>query len=81
MKSSAYVTATAALSALAAASPLTRRDDSSANDWDPILNGDAGAQCADLAVIFARGTFDPEYVFSSPDRFRTLKWNKKFGSS
>ncbi|KAL7627956.1 hypothetical protein AAE478_002152 [Parahypoxylon ruwenzoriense] len=30
----------------------------SANDWDPILNGDENAQCGDLAVIFARGTFD-----------------------
>ncbi|KAI1504920.1 cutinase-domain-containing protein [Biscogniauxia marginata] len=30
----------------------------SANEWDPILVAEEGAKCADLAVIFARGTFD-----------------------
>ncbi|KAI0098496.1 carbohydrate esterase family 5 protein [Daldinia grandis] len=30
----------------------------SANEWDSVLQGTEGAQCADLAVIFARGTFD-----------------------
>ncbi|KAI5925858.1 cutinase-domain-containing protein [Camillea tinctor] len=30
----------------------------SANEWDDILKGKEGAQCAELAVIFARGTFD-----------------------
>ncbi|KAI2464827.1 carbohydrate esterase family 5 protein [Annulohypoxylon bovei var. microspora] len=30
----------------------------SVDDWDPVLNGVQGAECADLAVIFARGTFD-----------------------
>ncbi|KAH9902224.1 carbohydrate esterase family 5 protein [Xylariomycetidae sp. FL2044] len=29
-----------------------------ADDWLPILDGVAGAECPDLAVIFARGTFD-----------------------
>ncbi|KAI1135548.1 carbohydrate esterase family 5 protein [Hypoxylon sp. FL0543] len=41
------------------AATLNRRNPAvSANDWDPILKGDKSAKCADLAVIFARGTFD-----------------------
>ncbi|KAI0117997.1 carbohydrate esterase family 5 protein [Hypoxylon sp. NC0597] len=44
---------------VSAAAILNRRDAAvSANDWDPILKGDKSAKCADLAVIFARGTFD-----------------------
>ncbi|OTA65734.1 carbohydrate esterase family 5 protein [Hypoxylon sp. EC38] len=44
---------------VSAAATLNRRDAAvSANDWDPILKGDKSAKCADLAVIFARGTFD-----------------------
>ncbi|KAI5859983.1 carbohydrate esterase family 5 protein [Durotheca rogersii] len=50
---------------LALASPIlataiiNRQDAAvSANDWDPILIGEKNAQCSDLAVIFARGTFD-----------------------
>ncbi|KAI0880914.1 carbohydrate esterase family 5 protein [Annulohypoxylon maeteangense] len=43
----------------ASAAIIQSRDPAvSANDWDPVLNGDSGAGCADLAVIFARGTFD-----------------------
>jgi hypothetical protein len=30
----------------------------SSSDWEPILNSEEGASCAELAVIFARGTFD-----------------------
>ncbi|KAI1385132.1 carbohydrate esterase family 5 protein [Hypoxylon trugodes] len=42
-----------------AAAIINRRDTAvSANDWDSVLKGDQGAGCADLAVIFARGTFD-----------------------
>ncbi|KAI1767194.1 carbohydrate esterase family 5 protein [Hypoxylon sp. FL1150] len=38
---------------------LHRRDSAvSANDWNSILEGQNGAECSDLAVIFARGTFD-----------------------
>ncbi|XXH01012.1 hypothetical protein Hte_007363 [Hypoxylon texense] len=36
-----------------------RRDAAvSANDWDLVLEGKDNGQCSDLAVIFARGTFD-----------------------
>lgn len=38
---------------------LHRRDTAvSANEWDSVLQGENGAECSDLAVIFARGTFD-----------------------
>lgn len=37
-----------------------RDERTSAHDWDPVLQGASNAQCADLAVIFARGTFDIE---------------------
>ncbi|KAI1098460.1 carbohydrate esterase family 5 protein [Jackrogersella minutella] len=47
------------VSPVSAAATVHGRDPAaSANDWDPVLNGDQGADCADLAVIFARGTFD-----------------------
>ncbi|KAI0836253.1 carbohydrate esterase family 5 protein [Hypoxylon sp. FL0890] len=47
------------VSPVSAAPTLNRRDAAvSANDWDPMLKGDKSAKCADLAVIFARGTFD-----------------------
>ncbi|KAI1086912.1 carbohydrate esterase family 5 protein [Rostrohypoxylon terebratum] len=47
------------ISPASAAAIIHSRDPaSSANDWDPVLDGDSGAECADLAVIFARGTFD-----------------------
>ncbi|KAI1411630.1 hypothetical protein F5Y13DRAFT_191245 [Hypoxylon sp. FL1857] len=61
----AFLSGLAAFLCLAVASPasaaatLNRRNPAvSANDWDPILKGDKNAKCADLAVIFARGTFD-----------------------
>lgn len=56
-----FVPATIALaSSLAAAQPLTARQSASdtENGWSGILNGEEGATCSDLAVIFARGTFD-----------------------
>ncbi|KAI0378515.1 carbohydrate esterase family 5 protein [Hypomontagnella monticulosa] len=44
---------------VSAAAVRNRRDAAvSANDWDAVLQGNRGAECADLAVIFARGTFD-----------------------
>ncbi|KAI1458581.1 carbohydrate esterase family 5 protein [Annulohypoxylon moriforme] len=47
------------VSPASAAAIIHSRDPAvSANDWDPVLKGDSGAECADLAVIFARGTFD-----------------------
>ncbi|KAI1773843.1 carbohydrate esterase family 5 protein [Hypoxylon cercidicola] len=36
-----------------------RRDSAvSGNEWNPVLEDENGAECSDLAVIFARGTFD-----------------------
>lgn len=48
-------------STVATAQPLsTRQIGSDTEDgWSPIVNGEEGATCSDLAVIFARGTFDP----------------------
>ncbi|KAH8900817.1 alpha/beta-hydrolase [Thozetella sp. PMI_491] len=48
------------LASLASASVVPRQGSvgDTANDWDGILAGASGAKCADLAVIFARGTFD-----------------------
>ncbi|KAI1327279.1 alpha/beta-hydrolase [Xylariaceae sp. FL0255] len=47
------------MAVLAHATPLFQRDTTdTATDWDGILNGDSGATCSDLAIIFARGTFD-----------------------
>ncbi|KAK6952565.1 hypothetical protein Daesc_004855 [Daldinia eschscholtzii] len=44
---------------VSAAAVISRRDSAvSVNEWDPVLQGIEDAQCADLAVIFARGTFD-----------------------
>ncbi|KAI2627623.1 carbohydrate esterase family 5 protein [Hypoxylon sp. NC1633] len=51
-----YLSATSPASA---ATIVNRRDAAvSANDWDSVLKGSAEVGCADLAVIFARGTFD-----------------------
>lgn len=64
-------------SPLANASPLAIRQSSSdtENGWSGILNGDSGASCADLAVIFARGTFDSGYVnVIAPGRQITRSW-------
>ncbi|KAI1643201.1 carbohydrate esterase family 5 protein [Daldinia loculata] len=49
----------ASASPVLAAAVIGYRDTAvSANEWDPVLQETEGAQCADLAVIFARGTFD-----------------------
>ncbi|KAI0157412.1 alpha/beta-hydrolase [Xylariaceae sp. FL1272] len=55
-----YLFAAAGLTALLVnASPVVQRAEADwASDWDSILNGDSGATCSDLAIIFARGTFD-----------------------
>ncbi|KAI1371569.1 carbohydrate esterase family 5 protein [Hypoxylon crocopeplum] len=48
------------LTSLASAAAIINRRDAavSANEWDSVLQGEKGATCAELAVIFARGTFD-----------------------
>lgn len=49
----------ASASPVLAAAVIGYRDTAvSASEWDPVLQETEGAQCADLAVIFARGTFD-----------------------
>ncbi|KAI8965485.1 carbohydrate esterase family 5 protein [Daldinia sp. FL1419] len=49
----------ASTSPVLAAAVTSRRDTAvSVNDWDLVLQGAEGARCADLAVMFARGTFD-----------------------
>ncbi|KAI1074877.1 alpha/beta-hydrolase [Whalleya microplaca] len=53
--------ATTAFASFACATPLTRQQtqlNSEANDWLPILEGKDGATCAEVAVIFARGSLD-----------------------
>lgn len=64
MKSLSLFGAAAAFTGLASSTPIQKRQDdiSDASDWNPILNGDDDASCADVAVIFARGTFDPGNV-------------------
>ncbi|KAI1463490.1 carbohydrate esterase family 5 protein [Daldinia caldariorum] len=49
----------ASISPVSAAAVKGYRDTAvSVNEWDPVLRGIEDAECADLAVIFARGTFD-----------------------
>lgn len=64
MRSAALAVTAAAASSFASAQPLVsaRQESSDTSDgWGPVLNGDEGASCAELAVIFARGTFDSGY--------------------
>lgn len=49
--------ATLLVPAISALSPVAGVDDV-ADEWAKILNGEDGAPDPDLAVIFARGTFD-----------------------
>lgn len=49
----------AVVSSVVSGMPLTDSESSDVeNGWLPILGSKAGAECSDLAVIFARGTFD-----------------------
>lgn len=57
-----YSLTLAAVASFATAQPLlSTRDSNTISEWGNALAGDKSA-CADLAVIFARGTFDPGYI-------------------
>ncbi|KAI9163696.1 Cutinase-like protein [Paramyrothecium foliicola] len=55
----AILTAALITSSVVSGLPFTSTESSDIEDgWLPILGGKADAECSDLAVIFARGTFD-----------------------